>query len=323
VVPLSQGRPVTSVPVHAGADVEGWPATDPVLLDDTHGARVTIGWAASHYCGPAVDVDHLRLRLPGLDGDYLVRGFGRTYCEPGERGRSPITVGPVAPTVYKPGDTRSAYAPIRASGLPATAPAGRPVDFRVTLTAPRTIVLDPCPDYTIEAFNVSGTKSTPTTWSYALNCAEIPTRDDQGRPVLRAGVPVTFAMQAPTLAAGQYKFIWQLEAGEAPTGRLLTVGPAHPTASVTGWLLPAGSTSPGRPRFLTGTITIRQQASGAVVQTVATDPKGHYTVRLAPGTYLLSATSPTYKLRGGSCTSVAVQIRNGQTLQRDLHCQVP
>lgn len=87
VIVLSGGRPA-GVPTVAD---EGLGEARPVTVLPDRSAKVTLGWAVSHYCGP-VDNDAIRLLVaPGLSLD--VPGFGATSCNPGE-GRPPLRVGP-------------------------------------------------------------------------------------------------------------------------------------------------------------------------------------------------------------------------------------
>lgn len=195
----------------------------PVAVAPARPAVITVAWAVSHSC-PSVDNDAIRFTLPGIAAPFAVAGFGRSFCNPGE-GRSPIIVGPVHPQAFIPARVRSPYDGLRASGeLPSSAHAGKPVDFAVTLTSKRDLPLEPCPDYTITVAGAQAQRA-----SYALNCGAIPHRDAQGRPYLPAGVPVTFAMQAPPITTSPSKLMWQLdtpsETGAADLGGVVTLAP--------------------------------------------------------------------------------------------------
>jgi hypothetical protein len=72
-----------------------------------------------------------------------------------------------------------------------------------------------------------------------------------------------------------------------------------------------------------GTITVRDQVSGAIVATKVTDAHGHYLIALPPGRYVLSATSPKYQAGAGTCVTDATgPISVGSPLERDLVCQL-
>lgn len=88
---LSDGHPV-EVPVHGMPSLDGFPG-GPVALTPHRSALVRIGWAAGHYCGPAKRVQRVRIDLPGPAAPFVVRGFGRTLCNPGE----PVPAVEVAP----------------------------------------------------------------------------------------------------------------------------------------------------------------------------------------------------------------------------------
>lgn len=84
--------------------------------------------------------------------------------------------------------------------------------FEVTLTSPTRVALSPCPDYEIRQQNSFDDFLTE---HYALNCAAVPFKDDDGTPYLPAGRPVTFAMEtfAPSFSA---PLTWRLVTGGAP-----------------------------------------------------------------------------------------------------------
>jgi hypothetical protein len=128
-------------------------------------------------------------------------------------------VGPFQPQHFRLSRIRSPYSPVEAgdyNGVTRVVGSGREVRFAVTLTSKRDVVLDPCPDYTIGVLSLAHTRT------YALNCAQVPYKDAQGRPYLRAGKRVTFAMRATAPdhpAAG--KLSWVLD---TPDHTVLAVG---------------------------------------------------------------------------------------------------
>jgi hypothetical protein len=87
VIVLSGGRPAG---VGTVADRGLGEAQELVVLPDRP-ARVTLGWAVSHYCGPIVN-DTIRIWVAS-DLPVEIGGFGPTSCSPGE-GRPPVRVGP-------------------------------------------------------------------------------------------------------------------------------------------------------------------------------------------------------------------------------------
>lgn len=95
VIVLSGGRPAG---VGTVTDSSLGQSQELTVLPDRP-AKVTLGWAVFHYCGPTVN-DSIRLWVaPDLGVD--IAGFGPTSCSPGE-GRPPVRVGPftyVDPTV--------------------------------------------------------------------------------------------------------------------------------------------------------------------------------------------------------------------------------
>lgn len=87
VIVLSEGRPAG---VGTVADRGLGEARELIVLPDRP-ARVTLGWAVSHYCGRVVN-DTLRIWV-APDLPVEIDGFGPTSCGPGE-GRPPVRVGP-------------------------------------------------------------------------------------------------------------------------------------------------------------------------------------------------------------------------------------
>lgn len=87
VIVLSDGRPAG---VGTVTDTGLGEARELTVLPDRP-ARVTLGWAVLHYCGPIVN-DTIRIWVAS-DLPVEVGGFGPTSCSPGE-GRPPVRVGP-------------------------------------------------------------------------------------------------------------------------------------------------------------------------------------------------------------------------------------
>lgn len=120
-------------------------------------------------------------------------------------------------------DAGDRYAAIDIAGnLNLTARPGQgTVLFTVTLTSPKDLPLDPCPDFTItERFSYDDEVNAP----YGLNCAAVPFRDEDGVPYLPAGTPVAFAMELTTPDVDVPTLTWSLEVPGSPgalTGRLI------------------------------------------------------------------------------------------------------
>jgi hypothetical protein len=191
---------------------------------------VTLTWG-KEWCTAPLRVDKVRLVLPGGAGGFTLRGFrGTPSCTvpleevpPSDRHGSPVVVGSFAPQRWRTARVVSPYAGVDAV-LRRTARArpGHPLDFQVVLTARRDVVLDPCPDFTIEQYRGDGPGRSSED-RYALNCAAVPTRDARGRPYLLAGKPVRFAMHVDLLAADAVKFLWTLDVPEhVGVGRALS-----------------------------------------------------------------------------------------------------
>ena len=205
--------------------IQDRPYEHPVLVAEGHPALLRLRWT-SDWCAPPVHNDSIRLILPGGSLEFAGLGGSQCYGTPGSGSRAPILMEPFQPVEWRDGKVRTAYAQVRPSGdIPQTSVAGATMRFTVTLTSPRDLVLDPCPDYEM----VQAGTDTPHVESYALNCAAVPYKDDQGRPYLPAGTPVRFAMQTTAGVAGTYKFSWSLDTAEhLGIGTVLTVTPATP-----------------------------------------------------------------------------------------------
>jgi Domain of unknown function (DUF4232) len=227
VEPRGKGRGL-SIPVEEGK-VTGDSYEHPVRVDKDHAAVLGLSWT-SLWCTEPVVNDHIRLSLPHSGGTLEVDGFGGSpSCngEPGS-GPTPIVVAPFQPQAFRSQEVTTPYAnvDIQLDG-PASVAASSRFSFEVVLTAHRgDVPLDPCPDYTISQ-SVYPDYSTETV--FALNCAAVPYRDADGRPVLPHGVPVHFAMETTALAVvsdGGVKFNWAIDAPDAmPAGSPMSISP--------------------------------------------------------------------------------------------------
>ena len=224
LVLLDRGRPV-DIPLRrdgAGA----YPG--PVLVAAGHPGVLRLSWS-SDWCSAPVRNDSIRMALPG--GSLTFRGFGGSSCygTPGSGSRAPVDVTPFQPLTWRDAAVRSPYADLQVGAdLDVAVAAAAPLEFTITLTSPTDLVLDPCPDYRI----VQNAEDGEHQEAYALNCAAVPHKDDQGRPYLPAGTPVRFAMR--TTVAGQgpsmEKLGWTLDtADQKGVAGTLTVsaGPAQ------------------------------------------------------------------------------------------------
>jgi hypothetical protein len=212
ITPLGlNGRPV-AVPVERELPAYG----NPVALGPGI-AVVRLAWT-SLWCADEVEVATILVVHPEHGGS-TVEGFGRSQCygrpESGEQ--APITVSEFRPEHFTTGQIGTPYDEVAVDAdLPATAKLGETITFRVTLTAPRHVALDPCPDLSI----TFGDRA-----AYGLNCDGVPYRDGAGRPYLPAGIPVTFVARAmaPTTAGRNVKVTWQLEDTSAVGGGTVEV----------------------------------------------------------------------------------------------------
>jgi hypothetical protein len=89
---------------------------------------------------------------------------------------------------------------------------GDVLTFTAVLQSPTRLVLDPCPD-----FNIAFGRHSWHTWQ--LNCAQVPFRDGQGRPVLPAFKNVRFAMKVEVPdVRGDQKVLWTLDGPQQMPG---------------------------------------------------------------------------------------------------------
>jgi hypothetical protein len=203
----------------------------PVRVDRGHPGQLVLTWS-SLWCTKPVENDRIRVYLPDHGGSFDTEGFGQSpYCngEPGS-GPTPVVIEGFRPPEFTEEEVTSEYEHVDVQvDSPAVVPPKETFSFEVVLTArKRDVVLDPCPDYIVWTVATGSMKAT-----YALNCAAVPYRDAEGRPMLPSGVPVRFAMRAAAPAAeGQVKFGWNIDApGAGGASPPLTVAPgaAHPS----------------------------------------------------------------------------------------------
>ncbi len=203
--PMNNGQRV-DIPIERVADDSTYHG--PVLVADGQPALLRLGWA-SDWCTAAVGSDTIEVQLARGDDVLTFDGFGRSQScngDPGS-GPTPIMVWAFQPERTRPEHVRSGYTSMRVSGdLNLTASPGEQVRFLVTLTAPEDVVLDPCPDYTITQHGAGVTQAQ----RFALNCADVPYKDPEGRPYLPANTPVPFAMQTTAGSDSARKLSWQL-----------------------------------------------------------------------------------------------------------------
>ena len=291
-------------------------APEPVLVTPTEPAAVVVSWSPSHYCS-SVDNARIRIGIPDNAGEVTVDGFGPTTCNPDE-GRPAPRVRPVQPAYADDGPT-SPYEQVTATGdLDLSVAVGAPIDFEITLTSPVDLPLDPCPDYEILV--------APRVDYHGLNCAAVPYVDDEGRPYLPAGVPVTFAMHAPAFDTSVFitKFAWVLTAPGHPTaGGTVEIGDAAPPEGrVTGLVTMDGGPAPGTSVKVTeGTVHAR-----GLVDRSAPIVAGQFELQLPAGRYDLWATSPQYGDGEADCRPIALPdglvVEAGQVVAVAISCQM-
>jgi hypothetical protein len=210
VTPLDANGRKAAVPVTQNA-VRGDPYDGPVAVSATVPALLSIGWSAAHWCGSVVTVAKLRIDIPG-GGSVTVNGFGKSYCgdDPAQTVQPPISVPTFTPPEYQAAHTVTAFHGVAAAmEAPQSVAAGSTLQLVISLTVPPGpgVSLAVCPDYDLYFGEHSAT--------YALNCAAVPSRDEQGRPFLPGGSTTRFeaTVVAPEIA-GEYKMGWLLHAGD-------------------------------------------------------------------------------------------------------------
>jgi len=193
----------------------------PVLVTDDSPAVLWLTWTAESFCTTPVTNHVIEVGLGA--GTVEVRGFGGVPGCADVGGVDPaviLFVHPWAPETWSPLQEITSVAGVQASGdLDLRAAADSTVDFVVTLTAPRSVVLDPCPDYRIEKYG--GQVDDVETW--ALNCAAVPYRTPDDRPYLPEDTPVSFAMHTTTPATDVAKFLWVLVGSTGSAGGRLFI----------------------------------------------------------------------------------------------------
>jgi hypothetical protein len=207
------GRPTLSARTVEGTTLPGHLSNftstyhQPVLLTRTARAFVQMVWpsvcfAPSGYASADVSYAGRTWVIP-------IGPLSRT-CDYGpDRPLDYVGITAFTPPVPVPARRVTAYNPVRVHGPgEITARIDQPLIFEVTLTSPADLPLDPCPDYRLGASPGDG-------GTFGLNCAAIPYRDDEGRPYLPAGRPVTFEMHLDPVEALQ-KYWWTIIAPGSP-----------------------------------------------------------------------------------------------------------
>jgi hypothetical protein len=167
-----------------------WPSA--CFLDTTQHSGVTVTYGGASWTAPVGSIS--------------------STCDFGGPRRPLSSVGE---TSFMPSHPQPAHVVTRYDHVGARAPRvlsarlDHPADFVVTLVARRRVLLDPCPDYWLGATPGHGRH-------YALDCAAVPWRDDQGRHYLPAGTPVRFAMRLGGMDGTIQKFWWGIVAPGAP-----------------------------------------------------------------------------------------------------------
>jgi hypothetical protein len=92
-----------------------------------------------------------------------------------------------------------------------------------------------------------------------------------------------------------------------------------PAGTLTGRLLVMGGPQPGRRALSRGTITF----TGASPSKAPVDAHGNFSVRLRPGTYKITATSPDYSSGDRLCVAgPPVQVADGSDASVDVYCSL-
>ncbi|HWJ83409.1 MAG TPA: DUF4232 domain-containing protein [Nocardioides sp.] len=281
-----------------------------VLVDGSHPATLTIGWAVSHSC-PAVDNDEIRVTLGPNDVPLSLPGFGLSSCNPGEERSLPF-VSPLQSAASPGAGSTSPWREVEVAGdLDLAAGVDEDVTFDVTLTSRVDLPLAACPDYVMTAGSHGGT--------YGLNCADVPYQDDAGDAYLPADTPVTFQMRVDGFdraAAG--KVVWRLDVrGTTALHGQLTVGDVE-LGTVTGTVTVVGGPAGTPDRVVTAGRVTATGPSGTDQSAIG--PDGTYTLHLPPGAYDLEAT-PLAPLRGIVCPD-RVGVTGGATVTADITCSI-
>ncbi|MCW2784940.1 MAG: Carboxypeptidase regulatory-like domain [Marmoricola sp.] len=95
------------------------------------------------------------------------------------------------------------------------------------------------------------------------------------------------------------------------------------TGIVQGRLLAVGGPAPGKPRPIAGTVLF-DGPDGSRAQTEV-DATGRFAIGLAPGTYTLSGTSPSYGSGKSICRTLEahVVLTSNGTTTANIYCQEP
>lgn len=192
----------------------------PLLITEWRSGQLRLNvqdWCAAR---PAA---RYRISWPGSNGSISFNAPNTAPCTPAGAVPTRLVALPFSP-VGGWTEPRSDFADL-AVVLPETlsGPANAPAQFVVALTSPRDVVLDTCPDFTMTQFFDGRTRMVEE--RYGLNCQGVPDRNAEGQPMLRAGVPVTFAMEARLLHRSPDDFVWSLQVPELVQGHIrITVG---------------------------------------------------------------------------------------------------
>jgi hypothetical protein len=198
-----------SVPVDVIPDraIWGWERGPALVTAGDNPVDLRLSWQDD--CLEAVR-SRLSITLASGTRPLVVRGFRpEATCRDTRRlRRIGASVFPFYRERTRPAHHRSAYAGLEATGQLnlSTSRPGRTIGYAVTLTAPRDLPLDPCPDYVVHEAH-SGPQESMVR---GLNCDAVSYRDTSGTPYLPAGVPVTFAMRLVAPDSGSRTFVWSL-----------------------------------------------------------------------------------------------------------------